>query len=87
MPPGPGGLASFHRRMEPRPIAILGASGSIGTTTLAVARAHPGLIRVAGLASLRRWRDLVGPAAEFVGIRLDSIQGTRAKRDEAFDEQ
>ena len=51
--------------MEPRPIAILGASGSIGTTTLAVARAHPRLIRVAGLASLRRWRDLVGPAAEF----------------------
>jgi 1-deoxy-D-xylulose-5-phosphate reductoisomerase len=51
--------------MEPRPIAILGASGSIGTTTLAVARAHPGLVRVASMASHRKWRELVAPAAEF----------------------
>lgn len=51
--------------MEPRPIAILGATGSIGTTTLAVVRAHPGLLRVAGLAAHVRWRDLIGPTREF----------------------
>jgi len=37
--------------MEPRAIAILGATGSIGTTTLQVVRAHPTLLRVAGLAA------------------------------------
>jgi 1-deoxy-D-xylulose-5-phosphate reductoisomerase len=51
--------------MEPRPIAILGATGSIGTTTLAVARAHPSLLRVAGLAANARWRDLIAPVKEF----------------------
>ena len=51
--------------MEPRPIAILGATGSIGTTTLAVVRAHPTLLRVAGLAAHTRWRDLIGPVREF----------------------
>lgn len=51
--------------MEPRPIAILGATGSIGTTTLAVVRAHPTLLRVAGLAAHTRWRDLLGPVREF----------------------
>ncbi len=51
--------------MEPRPIAILGATGSIGTTTLAVARAHPTLLRVAGLAARSRWEELVGPVQEF----------------------
>lgn len=51
--------------MEPRPIAILGATGSIGTTTLAVVRAHPSLLRVAGLAAHSRWQDLIGPTREF----------------------
>ena len=51
--------------MEPRAIAILGATGSIGTTTLAVVRAHPTLLRVAGLAAHSRWRELIGPVKEF----------------------
>ena len=51
--------------MEPRAIAILGATGSIGTTTLQVVRAHPTLLRVAGLAARSRWRELVGPVREF----------------------
>jgi 1-deoxy-D-xylulose-5-phosphate reductoisomerase len=51
--------------MESRPIAILGATGSIGTTTLAVVRAHPTLLRVAGLAAHTRWRELIGPVKEF----------------------
>lgn len=51
--------------MESRAIAILGATGSIGTTTLAVVRAHPTLLRVAGLAAHTRWRELIGPVREF----------------------
>ena len=51
--------------MESRAIAILGATGSIGTTTLAVVRAHPTLLRVAGLAAHSRWRELIGPVKEF----------------------
>ena len=55
--------------MQPRAIAILGATGSIGTTTLAVVRAHPSLLRIAGLAAHSRWRELVGPVREFqVGV-------------------
>lgn len=51
--------------MQPRAIAILGATGSIGTTTLAVVRAHPSLLRVAGLAAHSRWQELIGPVREF----------------------
>jgi len=51
--------------MDPRPIAILGATGSIGTTTLSVVRAHPTLLSVAGLAAHHRWRELIAPVREF----------------------
>lgn len=50
--------------MEPRPIAILGATGSIGKSTLAVVRAHPTRLRVASLAARRNWEGLVEPARE-----------------------
>jgi 1-deoxy-D-xylulose-5-phosphate reductoisomerase len=51
--------------MEPRPIAILGATGSIGKTTLEVVRAHPSRLRIASLAARSNWEGLVGPATEF----------------------
>jgi len=51
--------------MEPRHIAILGASGSIGQSTLAVVRAHPTRLRVSGLAARVNWEALVAPAKEF----------------------
>lgn len=55
--------------MEPRPIAILGATGSIGKTTLEVVRAHPTRLCIASLAARSNWEDLVGPATEFsVGV-------------------
>lgn len=63
--------------MEARPIAILGATGSIGTTTLEVVRAHPARLRVAGLAAHARWRGLVGPAREF-GVRTIALADPRA---------
>lgn len=64
-------------RMSVRAIAILGATGSIGTTTLAVVRAHPSRLRVAGLAAGSRWRELVGPAKEF-GVGVIALADPRA---------
>ena len=66
--------------MHARAIAILGATGSIGTTTLSVVRAHPSRLRIAGLAAHSRWRELVGPAKDFgVGVvAWDRAAGARA---------
>lgn len=58
--------------MHVRAIAILGATGSIGTTTLQVVRAHPSRLRIAGLAAHSRWRELVGPAKEF-GVNVIAL--------------
>jgi 1-deoxy-D-xylulose-5-phosphate reductoisomerase len=66
--------------MEPRAIAILGATGSIGTTTLQVVRAHPTLLKVAGLAARSRWRELIGPAREF-GVRVVALADRQAAAD------
>ena len=63
--------------MEPRPIAILGATGSIGTSTLAVARAHPARLRIASLAARSRWEALVEPAREF-GVGVVALGDERA---------
>jgi len=46
-------------------IALLGATGSIGTQTLDVVRAHPGRFRVAVLTAQRQWELLVQQAREF----------------------
>ena len=46
-------------------LAILGATGSIGTQTLDVCRMHPGKIEVVALAAGSRVDDLVRFAAEF----------------------
>jgi len=73
--------------MHARAIAILGATGSIGTTTLDVVRAHPSRLRVAGLAAHSRWRELVGPAKEFgVGVvaLADPAAAAEARASGAF---
>lgn len=73
--------------MQPRALAILGATGSIGTTTLAVVRAHPERLRVVGLAAHARWRELIGPVKEFkVGtIALgDALAAAEARASGAF---
>jgi 1-deoxy-D-xylulose-5-phosphate reductoisomerase len=73
--------------MHVRAIAILGATGSIGTTTLDVARAHPSRLRIASLAAHTRWRDLVGPAKEFgVGViaLADPAAAAEARASGAF---
>jgi 1-deoxy-D-xylulose-5-phosphate reductoisomerase len=63
--------------MEPRAIAILGATGSIGTTTLQVVRTHPTLLKIAGLAAHSRWRELVGPVKEF-GVKTIALSNPQA---------
>ena len=73
--------------MHVRAIAILGATGSIGTTTLSVVRAHPSRLRIAGLAAHSRWRELVGPAQEFgVGVvaLADPAAAAEARASGAF---
>ena len=49
----------------PITIALLGATGSIGTQTLEVLRAQPGRFRVAVLTAQRQWELLVQQAREF----------------------
>lgn len=68
--------------MEPRPIALLGASGSIGRSTLAVVAAHPGKLRVVTLAAQRNWRDLVAPA-RLPGVRLVALADSDAAKEAA----
>jgi 1-deoxy-D-xylulose-5-phosphate reductoisomerase len=63
--------------MEPRPIALLGASGSIGRSTLAVVAAHPERLRIATLAANRSWRELVQPA-RLPGVRLVALADAKA---------
>ena len=63
--------------MEARPLAILGATGSIGTTTLNVVRAHPHHLRIAGLAAHSRWRELLGPVHEF-GVKTIALNDPKA---------
>lgn len=46
-------------------IAILGATGSIGTSVLSVVRDHPGQFMVTGLAARRAGREMSALAAEF----------------------
>ena len=66
--------------MEPRPIALLGASGSIGRSTLAVAAAHPDRLRVVSLAARASWRELVAPA-RLPGMRLVALADPKAAKE------
>lgn len=51
--------------VSPRSLALLGSTGSIGTQTLDVVRAHPGRFRVAVLTAQRQADLLVQQAREF----------------------
>jgi len=68
--------------MEPRPLALLGASGSIGRSTLAVVAAHPDRLRLVTLTARRNWRDLVGPA-RLPGVRLVALADPDAAKEAA----
>lgn len=69
--------------METRSIALLGASGSIGRSTLAVVDAHPERLRLASMAAHRNWQSLVEPARRH-GVALIALadpQAAAAARD------
>lgn len=51
--------------VSPRSLALLGSTGSIGTQTLDVVRAHPGRFRVTALTAQRQADLLVQQAREF----------------------
>lgn len=51
-------------------IAVLGSTGSIGTSCLDVIRHHPDRFRVVGLTASRNWRMLLDQAREF---QVDSL--------------
>jgi 1-deoxy-D-xylulose-5-phosphate reductoisomerase len=48
-----------------RRVSILGSTGSIGRSSLDVARAHPEAIEIAGLSTQRKIDDLAGQVREF----------------------
>ena len=55
--------------MAQRTLALLGASGSIGGSTLAVVAAHPDRLRIASLGARANWRSLIAAArAHKVGV-------------------
>src|SRR5215831_18407112 len=49
----------------PRRVAVLGATGSIGASTLDVIERNPDRFAVAGLAAHRQWRPLLEQVARF----------------------
>ncbi len=48
-----------------RRVSVLGSTGSIGRSSLDVARAHPGSIEIVGLSARRRIEDLAAQVREF----------------------
>ena len=66
----------------PRGIAILGSTGSIGQSTLAVAALHPERFRVAMLGALRSWETVVEQARRFapdVVVLVDREAAAKAR--------
>ena len=72
--PGPD-----RERQWPRPLVVLGSTGSVGRSTLEVVRLHRRRFPVIGLAAGRNIRLLAGQAAEFrppcLGVLDDSLIG------------
>jgi len=66
----------------PRGIAILGSTGSIGRSTLAVVGLHPEQFRVAMLGAYRSWESLVEQARRFepdVAVLIDPAAAELAR--------
>jgi 1-deoxy-D-xylulose-5-phosphate reductoisomerase len=62
---------------EVKTLALLGATGSIGTQALEVVRQQPGRFRVAVLSAQRQWELLAQQAREF---RPAAVSGWSARR-------
>ena len=59
-------------------VALLGATGSIGTQTLDVARMHPDKVKIVALAAGRRVDELVASALEF-GVKHVALGDSSVK--------
>ncbi|HUE11888.1 MAG TPA: 1-deoxy-D-xylulose-5-phosphate reductoisomerase, partial [Steroidobacteraceae bacterium] len=67
---------------KPLGIAILGATGSVGRSTLAVIALHPERFRVAVLAASRSWQTVVEQALKFqpdTVVLVDAEAAARAR--------
>lgn len=60
-----------------RKIVLLGATGSIGDSTLEVVRANPDRLELVGIAANRNWKKLAAIAREF-GVRHVAVSDERA---------
>jgi 1-deoxy-D-xylulose-5-phosphate reductoisomerase len=60
-----GPPAAAWREAWPRSLALLGSTGSIGTSALAVVERHPDLLRVVGLSCARNVQKLAAQAARW----------------------
>jgi 1-deoxy-D-xylulose-5-phosphate reductoisomerase len=68
---------------RPKRVALLGSTGSIGTSTLDVARHLPHRVEVVGLAAHSRWEQLAEQCREFnpaVAVLCDAEAFARADR-------
>ncbi len=68
---------------RPRRVALLGSTGSIGTSTLDVVRHLPDRLEVAGLAAHSKWEQLAGQCREFkprVAVLCDRVAFKQADR-------
>ena len=68
---------------RPRRVAVLGSTGSIGTSALDVVRHFPGRLEVAGLAAHSKWEQLAEQCREFrprVAVLTDPDALRRADR-------
>lgn len=73
--------------MRPKNIALLGATGSIGASTLRVIRANPTRLRLVGIASHSRSAHLAEIAKEFnvsVAAIFDPLACSQAKKEKLF---
>ena len=66
--------------MTPKRISLLGATGSIGESTLKVLRNNPDRLKLVGIAGGRRWRELAAIAREF-DVRHIAIYDEAAMRE------
>jgi len=66
-----------------RRLAILGCTGSIGSSTLAVVREHPQKFRIESLAARERWEPMIALVEEFKPalVALADPVAARALRD------
>ena len=67
MKPRPDSTSSYnpHVRITPKRVAVLGSTGSIGVSTLDVARHLPDRLAILGLAAHSKWESLAEQCREF----------------------